>query len=272
MQFPSLKVLASSSSLSVKVLSISNSSLLHQSYDSSALNLVSSSSPTSFCFSHTRVWIANLLSVWDLCNNEIVVRSAKHVIKDLLRDTEDHDLAAAISHFLNCLFGNCHAFGGKLITNLTQSRTPKKEHAGNQSSGKNSKGHARWNDKASLRKTQPSYMNMSSDTLWAEIKEFAVVKYEFELPEDARSRVKKISVIRNLCLKVGITVAARKYDLSSPTPFQTSDVFDLRPVVKHSVPSCSEAKELVETGKLQLAEGMLGEAYTLFSEAFSILQ
>ncbi|CAI8596196.1 unnamed protein product [Vicia faba] len=214
----------------------------------------------------------HLPHLWDLCNNEIVVRSAKHVIKDLLRDTEDHDLAAAISHFLNCLFGSCHAFGGKLITNLTQSKTPKKEHAGHRSSGKNSKGHARWNGKASLRKTQPSYMNMSSDSLWTEIKEFAMVKYEFELPEDARSHVKKISVIRNLCLKVGITVAARKYDLSSPTPFQTSDVFDLRPVVKHSVPSCSEAKELVETGKLQLAEGMLGEAYTLFSEAFSILQ
>ena len=54
--------------------------------------------------------------------------------------------------------------------------------------------------------------------------------------------------------QVGVTVAARKYDLSSATPFQTSDVLDLRPVVKHSVPACSEAKELVETGKLQLAE------------------
>lgn len=214
----------------------------------------------------------HLPHLWDLCNNEIVVRSAKHVIKDLLRDTEDHDLAPAISHFLNCLFGNCQAFGGKLITNLTQSRTTKKDHAGHRSPGKSSKGHVRWNGRASSRKTQPSYMNMSSDTLWSEIQEFAMVKYEFELPEDARSRVKKISVLRNLCLKAGLTIAARKYDLSSPTPFQTSDVFDLRPVVKHSVPSCSEAKELVETGKLQLAEGMLSEAYTLFSEAFSILQ
>ncbi|CAJ2630760.1 unnamed protein product [Trifolium pratense] len=214
----------------------------------------------------------HLPHLWDLCNNEIVVRSAKHVIKDLLRDTEDHDLAAAISHFLNCLFGSCQAFGGKLISNLTQSRTHKKEHAGHRSPGKNSKGQVRWNGRASLKKTQPSYMNMSSDTLWSEIQEFATVKYEFELPDDARSRVKKIYVLRNLCLKVGITLAARKYDLSSPTPFQTSDVFDLRLIVKHSVPSCSEAKELVETGKLQLAEGMLSEAYTLFSEAFSILQ
>ena len=49
-------------------------------------------------------------------------------------------------------------------------------------------------------------------------------------------------------------MAARKYDFNAATPFQTSDILDLRPVVKHSVPVCSEAKELVETGKAQLAE------------------
>ncbi|TKY49558.1 Clustered mitochondria protein [Spatholobus suberectus] len=214
----------------------------------------------------------HLPHLWDLCNNEIVVRSAKHIIKDLLRETEDHDLAPALSHFLNCLFGSCQAPSGKVTATSTQSKTPKKEHARQRSPGKHSKGQARWKGRASLRKSQPSYVSMSSEALWSDIQEFAMVKYKFELPEDARSRVKKISVIRNLCLKVGITVAAHKYDLSSATPFQTSDVLDLRPVVKHSVPACSEAKELVETGKLQLAEGMLSEAYTLFSEAFSILQ
>ncbi|KAK7271601.1 hypothetical protein RJT34_27637 [Clitoria ternatea] len=214
----------------------------------------------------------HLPHLWDLCNNEIVVRSAKHIIKDLLRETEDHDLAPAVCHFLNCLFGSCQAPGGKVNANSTQSKTHKKEHAGHRSPGKHSKGQARWKGRASLRKIQPSYMSMSSEALWSDIQEFAMIKYMFEFPEDARSRVKRISVIRNLCLKVGITIAARKYDLSSATPFQTSDVLDIRPVVKHSVPACSEAKELVETGKLQLAEGMLSEAYTLFSEAFSILQ
>ncbi|MED6210895.1 hypothetical protein PIB30_068406, partial [Stylosanthes scabra] len=212
----------------------------------------------------------HLPHLWDLCNNEIVVRSAKHVIKELLRETEDHDLALAVSHFLNCLFGNSQPSGGKATANGAQSKTPKKEHAGHQSTGK--KAQARWKGRTSLRKSQPLYMNMSSDSLWSEIREFAMVKYEFELPEDARSRVKKISVLRNFCQKVGISVAARRYDLNSATPFQTSDVLDLCPVVKHSVPTCSEAKELVETGKLQLAEGMLSEAYTSFSEAFSILQ
>ncbi|XP_019425362.1 PREDICTED: clustered mitochondria protein-like isoform X3 [Lupinus angustifolius] len=214
----------------------------------------------------------HLPHLWDLCSNEIVVRSAKHVIKNLLRDTEDHDLAPAVSHFLNCLFGNCQAPGGKAIASTTQSRTPKKENTEHLSLGKHAKGQARWKGRAYLRKNQPSYKNMSSEALWSDIQEFASIKYEFELPEDARSRVKKVSVLRNFCQKVGIIIAARKYDLNSTVPFQTSDVLDLCPVVKHSVPSCSEAKELIETGKLHLAEGMLSEAYTLFSEAFSILQ
>lgn len=57
-----------------------------------------------------------------------------------------------------------------------------------------------------------------------------------------------------LLLQVGITIAARRYDLNSSAPFQTSDILNLQPVVKHSIPICSEAKELVETGKIQLAE------------------
>ncbi|CAK7330747.1 unnamed protein product [Dovyalis caffra] len=278
----------------------------------------------------------HLPHLWDLCSNEIVVRSAKHILKvfklmqgllhvhvdsvmswqlgclvflarsgiylqviyvacanlswtevalvpsflmhfdaqyekDLLRDTGDNDLGPAISHFFNCFFGSCEAAGIKVSVNSSHSRATKKEQTGNQSSGKSSRGQTRWKG-ASTRKNQSSYMIVSSESLWSDIQELAKLKYEFELPEDARSQVKKVSVIRNLCQKVGITIAARKYDLNATVPFQMSDILNIQPVVKHSVPLCSEAKDLVETGKVQLAEGMLSEAYTLFSEAFSILQ
>lgn len=214
----------------------------------------------------------HLPHLWELCSNEIVVRSAKHILKDVLRNTEDHDIGPAISHFFNCFFGSYQAVGVKATANSTQARTSKKDHAGHHTSSRSSKAQAKWKAGASARKNQSSYMNVSSDSLWLDILEFAKLKYEFELPEDARARVKKVSVIRNLCQKVGITIAARKYDLDSASPFQTADILNLQPVVKHSVPVCSEAKDLVETGKVQLAEGMLTEAYTLFSEAFSILQ
>ncbi|KAE8677489.1 Clustered mitochondria protein [Hibiscus syriacus] len=213
----------------------------------------------------------HLPHLWDLCSNEIVVRSAKHILKDVLRDTEDHDLGPAIAHFLSCFFGSSLSVAAKL-TSSTQSKNQNKEQASHQSSGKTSKGHSRWKGKPSARKNISSYMNVSSESLWSEISEFAKLKYQFELPEDARSRVKKISVLRNLCQKVGITIAARNYDFNAATPFHTSDILNLQPVVKHSVPVCSEAKDLVEMGKVHLVEGMLTEAYTMFSEAFSILQ
>ncbi|KAJ4850623.1 hypothetical protein Tsubulata_022193 [Turnera subulata] len=213
----------------------------------------------------------HLPHLWDLCSSEIVVRSAKHILKDLLRDTEDHNLGPAITHFFNCFFGSCQAVGAKVSSNSSQSRSQKKEHANNQSSPRSSRVQTRWKG-ASGRKNQSSYMSLSSETLWSDIRELAKLKYQFELPGDARLLVKKVSVIRNLCQKAGVSIAARKYDLNATTPFQLSDILDLRPVVKHSVPVCSEAKHLVETGKVQLAEGMLSEAYTLFSEAFSILQ
>lgn len=51
-----------------------------------------------------------------------------------------------------------------------------------------------------------------------------------------------------------MTVAARKYDLDAVAPFEISDILNLQPVVKHAIPISSEAKDLVETGKIQLAE------------------
>ncbi|KAF3581857.1 hypothetical protein DY000_02032931 [Brassica cretica] len=205
--------------------------------------------------------VKHLPHLWDLCLNEITVRSAKHILKNILRDIEDHDIGAAVSHFLNCFFGNVAA--GKASTNT---KNQKKD----QSITKKSQG--RGKGKASAKKTLSSYMMVDSNMQWSEIQEFAKAKYEFEMPELSRTTAKKVHVLRNLCQKVGISVAARKYDFDATSPFDATDVLDLRPVVKHSVPVCSEAKNLIEMGKLQLAEGMLSESYTFFSEAFSILQ
>ncbi|GER39391.1 clustered mitochondria protein homolog [Striga asiatica] len=232
--------------------------------------------------------------LWDICCNEIVVRSAKHVVKviqslspegkdahfkelcidmqDILRDTEDHDLVFAISHFFNCFVGKFQAVSGTGITNSSPSKSQKKTHSGHHASGKSPKGLAKLKNGGYLRNKESVYLSITTDSLWSDIQEFAKLKYQFELPEDARQRVKKISVIRNLCQKTGITIAARHYDFDASTPFEVSDILNIQPVVKHSIPVCSEAKDLVETGKVQLAEGMLNEAYTLFSQAFALFQ
>lgn len=203
----------------------------------------------------------HLPHLWDLCTAEVIVRSAKHILKDLLRETPDHDLAAAICHFMNCFMGNVSSTGAKSQT---------KEQLSHQSSRKsNKKPHS---GVITPKISQSSYIHLNSDNLWSQIKEFLKLKYQLDLPEESRWKVRKVSVIRNMCLKVGISVAARKYDLGVDMPFQISDILDLQPVVKHSVPVSSEAKKLIEMGKARLAEGLLPDAYTSFSEAFSLLQ
>jgi len=54
-----------------------------------------------------------LCLLWQrLCEQEMVVRVAKHELNRYLREIEDHLLSLAISHFLNCLFGDTEALSG----------------------------------------------------------------------------------------------------------------------------------------------------------------
>ncbi|KAG6494254.1 hypothetical protein ZIOFF_049274 [Zingiber officinale] len=204
--------------------------------------------------------VKHLPHLLDICSLEIIVRSTKHFLKeypysdlvmvlvDLLRESEDHDLGLAISHFFNCFIGNVLPVGSKGNLDNVQLKVQKKG-LDHHSKHKYMKGQMRWNHGDFSRKNQLAHALLTSEGLWSQIKEFAQFKYQ-----------------------VGITIAARRCDFDAPSPFQASDILNLQTVVKHSVPSCSEAKDLMESGKAKLAEGLLNEAYTLFSEAFSILQ
>lgn len=47
-------------------------------------------------------------------------------MQDILRDIEDHDIGSAVSHFLNCFFGNYQAAGGKASANSSHAKNQKK--------------------------------------------------------------------------------------------------------------------------------------------------
>ncbi|CAN6246336.1 unnamed protein product [Urochloa humidicola] len=213
--------------------------------------------------------IKHLPHLWDLFSAEIIVRSAKHVIKEILRQSPDHDIGPAIAHFLNCFVGKVLGASTKGGLGSAPSKTQKGHE--NSQTQKPTKGQKQINTAAST-KGLSTYSHLTSDGIWSSIKEFAKSKYQFEVPDVARLSAKRVSVLRNLCQKVGITIAARKYNMDASTPFEASDILNLQPVVKHSVPTCTDAKNLMEAGKIRMAEGTLNEAYALFSEAFSLLQ
>lgn len=47
-------------------------------------------------------------------------------MQDALRDTEDHDLGHAMSHFFNCFIGKVQAVSAKGVANSTHSKNQKK--------------------------------------------------------------------------------------------------------------------------------------------------
>lgn len=56
------------------------------------------------------------------------------------------------------------------------------------------------------------------------------------------------------CNQMGVMLAARRYEFQSAEPFKTSDILDLQSVVKHLSPVCEDARDLLENGKLCLAQ------------------
>eukprot|EP00250_Pteridium_aquilinum_P016315 c23046_g1_i1 orf=399-4781(+) len=228
--------------------------------------------------------------IWDLCVVEMVTRTAKHVLKGILRATQDHDVGGAIAHFFNCYTGHDPPAGTSPTNSEKISDAPIAQASGKPGTPdkpdkgkKKGKGGKKFVDSSGSNNAstglvkddignQASYLCVTSELIWKDIHEAVKFKYQFDLPEDAQSKIRKISSIRNLCQKVGVTLAARKYDFHAPAPFQTSDILDLHAVVKHSVPMCADARDLLESGKLRLAQGKLNEAYELFSEGFSVLQ
>lgn len=54
--------------------------------------------------------------------------------------------------------------------------------------------------------------------------------------------------------QVGVMLAAKDYDFGVKEVFQMSDILDLQAVVKHSTPVCTDARDLLESGKLRLAQ------------------
>eukprot|EP00898_Chlorokybus_atmophyticus_P003922 jgi/Chlat1/4530/Chrsp29S04454 len=243
---------------------------------------------------HIAKQTADLPHIHDLCVTEMVVRTAKHELNSVLRSAEDSVLNAAISHFLNCLFGlaptaptspmatSPTAPAEEVLSPSTKSKKKKKKAAAASSAEATEESmkeappatevqHSH-TELAPVNPLSGPAFELTASSLWQSITDGVQKRYQFELAEDARSRLPKTAALRSLCLAVGITVAARPYSFDAEKPFSPDDIRNLAPITKHTAPGSVDAHELLETGKAKLAQGGLQDAYELFSEAFSILQ
>ncbi|PRP74275.1 hypothetical protein PROFUN_12022 [Planoprotostelium fungivorum] len=177
----------------------------------------------------------------DLCLREMIARSAKHLLRGILFETQLPFLAPAIAHFFNCL--------------LSRKRSEKEEE------GKKKK--------KKKKKNGPGFLH-THKTLWAAVQRTISLRFKYDLSEEEIDGLREVPLFRNLCLKMNIQMAARDYDFTLEAPFFIEDVLDMFPVVKHCQPKTADGHDLLESGVSYLAQGRLDIAFELLSEALVI--
>lgn len=235
----------------------------------------------------------------DICIQDMVARSFKHVASTYLRSIPLPVTMACIAHLLNCLLGS--------RLNPEPSATVD----------------------ASLRawfpETDWSFEKVTPETLRASIEKQVLRRFRYSLPPDWYQSMKPVQLLREICLGLGIQLQAKDYVFTIPdaalpevdrknnyslsegtkngdskkkkkkardespsssinTPvminctFTPDDIVDFVPLVKHSCPRSALAEEALEAGRLsiiqdqrKLGQELLLESLSLHEQIYGIL-
>ncbi|RDX66608.1 Protein TSS, partial [Mucuna pruriens] len=86
---------------------------------------------------------------------------------------------------------------------------------------------------------------------------------------DEFQHLRKLSILRGLCQKVGLELFPRDYDMESNKPFGKNDIISLVPVCKHVGCSSVDGRNLLESSKIALDKGKLEDAVNYGTKALA---
>ncbi|XP_057772797.1 protein REDUCED CHLOROPLAST COVERAGE 3 [Salvia miltiorrhiza] len=87
--------------------------------------------------------------------------------------------------------------------------------------------------------------------------------------KDELQHLRKLSILRGLCHKVGLELVPKDYDLECSTPFTNSDIISLVPICKHVGCSSADGRTLLESSKIALDKGKLEDAVNYGTKALA---
>ncbi|XP_066455723.1 clustered mitochondria protein homolog isoform X1 [Eleutherodactylus coqui] len=200
--------------------------------------------------------------VYKILISEAITRSAKHIFKTYLQGVELSGLSAAISHFLNCFLSSFPNSVAHLPADeLVSKKKNKKRKNRNLSSADNT-----------------AWSSVTPQELWKNICSEAKAYFDFSLEcENVDQAVEmynlqKISLLREIGIKVGIQVLLKEYNFDNrhkPT-FTEEDILNIFPVVKHVNPKASDAFHFFQSGQAKVQQGFLKEGCELINEALNL--
>ncbi|KAK1366883.1 Clu domain-containing protein [Heracleum sosnowskyi] len=110
------------------------------------------------------------------------------------------------------------------------------------------------------------------DTLkWKWVETFLMKRFGWQWKYDSCQDLRKFSVLRGLCQKVGLEIVPRDYDMDSVSPFKKLDIVSMVPVYKHVACSSADGRTLLESSKTSLDKGKLEDAVNYGTKALSKL-
>ncbi|KAL8042966.1 hypothetical protein ABFX02_09G087500 [Erythranthe guttata] len=87
--------------------------------------------------------------------------------------------------------------------------------------------------------------------------------------KDESQHLRKLSILRGLCHKVGLEIVPKDYDMESSTPFTKSDIVSIVPICKHVGCSSADGRTLLESSKIALDKGKLEDAVNYGTKALA---
>ncbi|XP_011073390.1 protein TSS [Sesamum indicum] len=100
------------------------------------------------------------------------------------------------------------------------------------------------------------------------LRTFLAKRFDWRL-KDEFQHLRKLSILRGLCHKVGLELVPKDYDLENCTPFTKSDIISIVPVCKHVGCSSADGRTLLESSKIALDKGKLEDAVNYGTKALA---
>ncbi|KAB2077912.1 hypothetical protein ES319_A06G125800v1 [Gossypium barbadense] len=100
------------------------------------------------------------------------------------------------------------------------------------------------------------------------LRKFLGAKFGWKL-KDEFQHLRKLSVLRGLCYKIGLELVPRDYDMECQEPFRSCDIISMYPVCKHVGCSSADGRTLLESSKIALDKGKLEDAVNYGTKALT---
>ncbi|RXK38905.1 hypothetical protein M231_03854 [Tremella mesenterica] len=205
----------------------------------------------------------SLTPLKEIVVQEMLFRSAKHILRCLVRTLRLEEAPKAISHFLNCLLGAAY------------NDSPKPE----------------YEPCELFEESAPHYLTLTPAGLKAEIVSDVAKCYRWSLAEKDFQNMKRPQLLRELASRFAFQLGQRDYEFekekdgqkisSKPkdsaqttrqTTFEPSDILSLIPRVKSTAPSVTVAEELLNIGRSMMSRPDLGPGLEVIAEAVQLYQ